>query len=182
MTRKLSGTSKQSGLTLIELLISVALTLSLSIALIQLHTQSKLIADRQQSVSRQLENAATLSHIVGHSLRDALETVSFSAGSVEGSDEVVLSAFNQRCVGISSGGQCLAPVLSWNMDDVGAPDISGVSSGSSVLQVKQNCCPDVIADQFYLARRGNNQSNPLSLYRRRMKTDGSYTAAAEMVE
>lgn len=173
---------QQQGLTLIELLLSVALSLGMALILIQLHIQSSQVSDQQQLIARQLENTASLQHLLSHGVRDALYSTGV-AGHSDGSDSASTRLiFDKRCMGIKTGEQCIAPVQSWTAGDSGAPHITSALHGSVVLQLKQDCCAGVVADQFYLARRGSLQSNPISLYRRRLKADGSYTTAVELVE
>lgn len=173
---------RQEGLTLIELLISVALSMSMTLVFIQLHVQSHFVSARQQSVSRQLENIATLQHLLSHSLRDALYTISIPDINASSSTDSASMTFSNTCAGIVVQGQCMAPVTSWVAGDSGWPHISGAVTGSSVLQIRQSCCPGVVADQFYLAHRGGLQSNPISLYRRRLQSNGGYAASVELVE
>lgn len=172
----------QQGLTLIELMISVALSLSMMLVLIQLHLQSSHMSDQQQALGRQLESIAALQHLLGHSVRDALYNISLSTGGEDSSASDWSRMFHNNCAGVSVHEQCVAPVMSWTAGANGAPDIAAAVTDSGILQIKQSCCPGIVADQFYLAHRGGDPTNPLSLYRRRLQTDGSYTVAVELVE
>lgn len=172
----------QRGVTLIELIIAVALSMSLILILIHLHLHVSQASARQQSLSRQLENAAALVHLFSHSLRDAIYTIYLSDSAMDVTDDAILSAFGDFCPGVSTGGTCLPPVKSWTAGESGGPVIAGALAGTSILQVKQICCEEWVADQFYLAHRGGSNANPVSLYRRRIRTDGSSTAAVELIE
>jgi hypothetical protein len=172
----------QTGLTLLELLISVTLSMCMTLVLIQFYLQGSMSVDKQQSISRRLENAAALQHILSHTVRDALYVIYLSGPEAIDVDSMVSPFVDSGCAGVVVLQHCVAPVLAWKVGADGAPSIPGAVRGSNVLQVKQNCCPDVIADQFYLAHRGGVRSNPVSLYRRRMSRSGSYSAAVELVE
>ncbi|MDO8909551.1 MAG: prepilin-type N-terminal cleavage/methylation domain-containing protein [Pseudohongiella sp.] len=172
----------QYGLTLVELLISVAISMSMALVLIQVHLQTSLSIEIQQSISRRLENAATLQHILSHSLRDVLFRVDLTETDGNSRGDSPPSFSGKGCPGVVITQQCTAPVTGWRAGAGGAPTITAAASGSDALQVKQDCCPDVVADQFYLAHRGGVRSNPISLYRRRVTGTGSYLPATELVE
>ena len=172
----------QKGLTLVEMLVSLVLSLSLVLILIQLHVHSRLMSEKQQALSRQLESTAALVHILSHSLRDALYHIVVSENAAFESDYTESLISEDICRGISLGEQCLPPVSSWLAGEPGTSPVAGAQTQSAVLLLKQSCCEEWLAEQFYLAHRGGDEANPLSLYRRRMRSDGSFTPAAELVE
>jgi hypothetical protein len=169
------------GLTLLELLISITVSMSMALVLIELHLQSSLALDTQQASSRRLESAAAMQHILSHAVRDALFSVHVPDQADTRSAGQVQAMPGYDCDGVVINQQCIAPVMAWTAASGSLPMTDAVV-GSSVLQVKQSCCVDVIADQFFLAHRGGLQSNPVSLYRRRLQPSGGFTSAVELVE
>lgn len=174
-------TDTQRGLTLIDLLLSLVLSLGLILLLVQLHVQSRLLFQRQQLLTWQLEGSAALIQVMTHSIRDALYGNNMTAELPIDIDAAPLGSDNV-CSGIVINGQCIAPVSSWLSGAEGIAAPATAESGSAVLQLKRRCCAEGLADQYYLARRGGLTSNPLSLYRRTLQTDGSFSAAVELIE
>ncbi|TFH71451.1 hypothetical protein E3V39_13185 [Gammaproteobacteria bacterium LSUCC0112] len=163
----------QSGLSLLELLISSGIASGLLLLMLHMFNVSNAIALEHQRLSRQLANAASVRHLLSHSVRDALHTRLV---------EVKSDMTGQVCAGIFLNETCYPPMQSWKQGASGPVVSPIVLRDSYLLWVKQVCCPGVIADLWFIAFRGGNNNNPPSLFRRRQFTDGRFSASEEMVE
>ena len=90
----------------------------------QLQWQSSLTFDRQQQFSRQLENAASLQHLISHSVRDALYTVrSLHSPAAELMTE-------HGCAGVVLQQICTPPVIAWTVQTGAQTPVPGAAPGS----------------------------------------------------
>lgn len=163
----------QSGLSLLELLISTGIASGLMLLMLHLFSSSNAVSLEHQRLSRQLESAELVRHLLSHGVRDALHTRLIGITS---------DMTAQVCAGIFLNETCYPPVQSWKQGSSGPVASPIVLRDSYLLWVKQACCPGVIADLWFIAYRGGNDNNPPSLYRRRQLTDGRFSASEEMVE
>ncbi|MDP1756333.1 MAG: hypothetical protein Q8L38_02660, partial [Pseudohongiella sp.] len=62
----------QQGLSLLELTLSSGIASALLLLILHLFSYSNSIGLEHQRLSRQLENAASVQHLLSHSVRDAL--------------------------------------------------------------------------------------------------------------
>jgi hypothetical protein len=164
---------RHAGLTLLELLIGGSIGSGLMLVILQLFMHSNLIALEQQQLSRQLQNAESVRHLLSHSVRDAM----YSRVSV-----TIPSDSRMNCPGISLDNVCLPPLQIWEQGATGPISATAAVPGSHLLWIKQSCCPGVIADLFFLWYRAGDMSNAPSLFRRRQLSDGRFSASEELVE
>lgn len=164
---------RHAGLTLLELLIGGSIGSGLMLVILQLFLHSNLIALEQQQLSRQLQNAESVRHLLSHGVRDAL----YSHLSV-----TIPSDSGMNCPGIFLDNVCRPPLQIWEQGATSPIAAPAAVPGSHLLWIKQSCCPGVIADLFFLWYRAGNISNAPSLFRRRQLSDGRFSAAEELVE
>ncbi|MDP2282893.1 MAG: hypothetical protein Q8L06_02045 [Pseudohongiella sp.] len=163
----------QQGLSLLELTLSSGIASALLLLILHLFSYSNSIGLEHQRLSRQLENAASVRHLLSHSVRDALFV---------DMNESQSNDLPQSCLGIFLNQVCYPPFQSWQQGSIGPVVSPAVVPDSYLIWLKQSCCQGVIADLWFLAYRGGSNANPPSLFRRRQFSDGRFSASEEVVE
>jgi type II secretory pathway pseudopilin PulG len=167
---------RQSGFSLLELLISSSIAVGLLMVILLLFVLSNRTALEQQQLSQLLQKSESVRHMITHSVRDALYTQPaamlppLSVPSVP------------SCQGINVGDLCRPPLQIWAQGASAPLAAPPAVPGSYLFWIRQSCCPGVVADVFFLWYRAGNVAHPPSLFRRRQLSDGSFSASEELVE
>jgi|GEM_PF-3346304 len=164
---------RQSGLSLLELLISSSIAMSLLLVILQLFVLSNRTALEQQQLSQLLQKSESVRHLMTHSVRDALYT---HPAAIPPSPSVL------SCQGIDVGNVCRPPLQIWEQGSSAPVAAPPAVPGSYLFWIRQSCCPGIVADVFFLWYRAGNVAHPPSLFRRRQLSDGRFSASEELVE
>lgn len=166
------GSGHQRGISLIELVIASGLSSLLALLLVHLYGLGVTAVMVQRDAARDLDNRIQLQHLLSHGIRDAL---------VYGGSWPSDLASETACASLYLSNQCLPSVMVWAAG-APAPVVSPPALvNSNVLLLKQQCCPGVVADLYYLANRSGAGSGQSALFRRRLLSDGRFAPADEMI-
>lgn len=158
-----------SGLSLIELMIAMALGLSLSAGVMRVYTDSSHLQHEQMQRLRMQENGRFAMHFLSRELRKA----GYSACPLSETD-ASSSDYNGPGITGWSRGQRNAPFD--GLDALPGSDIVA-------LWYRAACEPGSLRGTvFHLAHRGRDAGNPPALFRREIDADGIPGPAEELVE
>lgn len=150
---------RSRGLGLVELLMALTIGVGLGAAVIRLYLNTLHIQELQSHLMQTQRNSAYARFLLSQALH---------------------ASFATRCASAVSQGND-GSIRSWIASDAPEPTHNAIS-GTAVLSLLSGECDAQSADIFYLSRRAGHADNPIALFRRRQRSDGSYANAEEIVE
>lgn len=157
---RIGGFVVAQGLGLVELMMALALGLGLGVVVIRQYLGTLYLQDLQTHFMETQRNAAYARHLLTQAIHDS---------------------FGHQCHGETYPGS----VHAWVHKDVASlPANTAINAlpGSGVLRLRSGPCDAALTDVFYLSRRAGHVDNPVAIFRRRQRADGSYANAEEIIE
>ena len=150
---------RSRGLGLVELLMALSLGLGLGAAVVRQYLNTLQIQELQTHLAQTQRNSAYARFLLSQAIH---------------------ASFATRCASTVSQGND-GSIRSWIAGDVPEPPYNALT-GTAVLSLRAGECDAQLAEIFYLSRRAGHADNPIALFRRRQRSDGTYANAEEIVE
>jgi Tfp pilus assembly protein PilW len=171
LQRTTGGFFGSRGLSLVELMMALALGVGLGSAVIRQYLSTVYLQDLQAHFLETQRNAAYARYLLTQAIHESFAHLC--------SDETSQSDVSSN----SDMGSHIERVSihAWLHADGATPSINAVQ-GSGVLRLGSGPCDAGVSDFFYLSHRAGNVENPVAMFRRRQRADGSYANAEELIE